>query len=111
MYLLVRIEKSDFRMNEIESKVEIVPLTDKLSMHFIYVPKGYEINNYSLEGHIMERVGKLNSFNRLKALSEFKKKYPNPKNTFGGILTRKGWDFIKHPNPTAFLVIPKNMME
>lgn len=90
----------------IESNVVFVELNDNVALKFVYIPDGYKVKSVTMEKAKVTRLCKLSSFNRVKLLSKMRADNPNTciVETFKKILTRRGWDFLKHPNPTAFVV-------
>lgn len=90
----------------IESNVVFVELNDNVALKFVYIPDGYKVKSVTMEKAKVKKLCKLSSFNKVKLLSELRDNNPdsNIVDTFKKILKRRGWDFIKHPNPTAFVV-------
>jgi hypothetical protein len=88
--------------NFIDTKVEIVEIDERLSIHFIYVPEGYNISKLSLSDHETKVIGRLKQFNRIKMLENWKKDNVNLVKVFTNILEKRGWDFNKFPNPIAY---------
>lgn len=86
-----------------ELKTVIISLTNEISMLFVYVPDGYDLSRYSIEVLEIQKIGRLNSFNRLKILKPWKKDN-NLVQLFKIALKREGWNFDKFPNPIAFLI-------
>ena len=88
--------------SEILTKHEIISITDKLSIHFIYVPIGYKVSNLSLSEHEVVKLTRLKNLNRSKLLHKWKLKVGNLSDFFAKQLKYKDWDFEKYPNPIAF---------
>lgn len=88
--------------NELSSKIEIVSIDDKFSIHFISIPEGYMVTNLNLELHKTWLIGRLNQFNRVKLLKPWRKGNKDLVAFFTDILQKRDWDFIKFPNPIAF---------
>jgi hypothetical protein len=85
-------------------KIEIVSINDKISIHFMHVPEGFNIMNLTYEHHQTKVIGKLKQFNRVKLLEKWKENNGNLVEIFTGILRERGWDFNKFPNPVAYAV-------
>jgi hypothetical protein len=98
-------------MKEIKTYVEIIGISKEFAIKFIYVPNGYSITKFNFEGHRMDKIGKLNSFNRLKILKSWRQKNNNLVKLFTELLLKKDWDFIKYPNPMAFLICDNRVLE
>jgi hypothetical protein len=98
-------------MVEMETHTEIIGLSKGISMLFIHVPEGYKCTEFSVENNRMEKVGKLNSFNRLKILKTWRKKDVNLVQIFTMALKIKDWDFEKYPNPFAFILVDNEIIE
>jgi hypothetical protein len=87
-----------------ETKISIIPLNEIYSIQFIYIPKGYVVKSQKIENHKVHKIGKLNSFNRIKILENWRKQIPNLKEHFTEILQKNGFDLKEFPNPLAFLI-------
>lgn len=85
--------------------IDWVFLDDIFTVQFIYCPKGFKVISNKLEGHLTKKIGKLNSFNRLKSLESWRDKKYNLVDKFKEVLIKKGWDFDKYPNPDANLIV------
>jgi hypothetical protein len=53
-----------------EVKMEIVGIDDKLSIHFLYIPKDFNIKSLNFDHHKTQIIGRLNQFNRIKILKK-----------------------------------------
>lgn len=89
-------------MNNIDTKYEIISINEKLSLHFVYVPEGFEISKIDLSEHETKKLSRLKNLNRVKLLSHWKKQNGCLVKCFEKILKSKNWDFDKFPNPTVF---------
>lgn len=85
-----------------ETKMEIVSIDDKLSIHFLYVPEGYDITKLTFEYHKTQVIGRLKQFNRVKLLQNWKQNNGDLVKIFTEILQKRGWDFSQFPNPVAY---------
>ncbi len=88
--------------NSIDTKVEIVEIDERVAIHFVYVPEGYNISKLSLADHETKVIGRLKQFNRIKLLQKWRKDNGNLVETFTKILEKRGWDFNQFPNPIAY---------
>ena len=88
--------------NSIDTKIEIVSINEKLSIHFLYVPDGYVVSKLSLSEHKTEVLGRLKQFNKLKYLKSWRKENENLVKIFTEVLEKRGWDFVQFPNPVAY---------
>lgn len=89
-------------MNSLETKYEIISINENISIHFIYVPKGYEIKKNDLEGFETKKLSRLKDLNRVRLIKHWKENNSCLVKFFTEVLNKKGWDFNKFPNPTAF---------
>lgn len=89
------------RSNEIDTRMEIVEIDEKFSVHFIYVPDGYNITSHKISEHKTQVIGRLKQFNRLKCISTWKQDHKDLVAFFSEILEKRGWDFRQFPNPIA----------
>ena len=94
------------KLTESDKAIQLIEITPKLIFMFIYVPDGYAVTGLLMEGHTGKKLGKLNSFNRIKLMSHWKEESGCLVKVFTKILLKKGWDFNKHPNPTAIAFTP-----
>ena len=85
-----------------ETKMEIVSIDEKLSIHFLYVPEGYVISKLTFESHKTQVIGRLKQFNRVKLLKTWKKDNGDLVKLFTEVLSKRGWDFGQYPNPVAY---------
>lgn len=85
-----------------ETKMEIVSIDEKLSIHFLYVPEGYIISKLTFEDHKTQVIGRLKQFNRVKLLKTWKKDNGDLVKLFTEVLSNRGWDFSQFPNPVAY---------
>lgn len=97
-------------MEEIKTHTQFIGISKEIAVQFIYAPSGYNVIKYSLEGHTMKKIGRLNSFNKLKSLNPWRK-HGNLVELFTKLLKAEKWDFKKFPNPYAFLVIYDEIIE
>lgn len=93
--------KSDLSNGSFESKMEIIDINDDFHLLFVYVPKNYKFSSHKLEGHKTKYLGKLNSFNRIKLLENWKFQQGCLVKFFTEVLKNRNWDFEKYPNPSA----------
>lgn len=89
------------RSNDIDTKMEIVEIDEKFSVHFIYVPEGYNITSHTITEHKTQVIGRLKQFNRLKCIASWKQDHKDLVAFFTQILEKRGWDFRQFPNPIA----------
>lgn len=89
--------------NTIETKIEVITITDEVTIHFLYVPEGYKFKKIVMEHHRTKLIGKLKQFNRIKLLASWKKENGDLVKLFSEALEKRGWDFKKFPNPTAYV--------
>jgi hypothetical protein len=80
---------------------EIVSINDKFFIYFLSIPNDYEISNFKVEHHKTHIIGRLNQFNRIKVLKNWKKEYGCLVKLFKEVLEKRGWDFREYPNPVA----------
>lgn len=85
-----------------EVKMEIVGIDDKLSIHFLYIPKDFNIKSLNFDHHKTQIIGRLNQFNRIKILKKQKEDNGDLVKLFTEILQKRGWDFESFPNPVAY---------
>ena len=85
-----------------ETKMAIVSIDDNLSIHFLYVPEGYNITKLTFEHHKTQVIGRLKQFNRVKLLQNWKQNNGDLVKIFTEILQKRGWDFNQYPNPVAY---------
>ena len=90
-------------MSEIKTRIEVVSISEEVSIHFLYVPEGYKFKKIVMEHHKTKLIGKLKQFNRIKILSVWKKDNRDLVKLFTDVLEKKGWDFKEFPNPTAYV--------
>jgi len=95
-------------VENLETRLEFVDVSEGVIFLFIYVPKGYELKSYTLENHKIHYLGKLNSFNRIKLMDKWKTKNGCLVKAFTKALKAKGWDFNRFPNPAASVAIYTN---
>ena len=88
--------------DSIDTKIEIVSINEKLSLHFLHVPDGYVVSKLSLSEHKTEVLGRLKQFNKLKHLKSWRKENENLVEIFTEVLEKRGWDFVQFPNPIAY---------
>lgn len=88
--------------DNLETKLEIIQISDVISIHFLYIPEGYTFKKITMDNHKTKLIGKLKQFNRLKLLSNWKEANGDLVKLFTEALEKKGWDFKKFPNPTAY---------
>jgi hypothetical protein len=86
-------------------KTEIVQVTDNLCIQFIYVPEDHRVSNLEVEGHETCFIGRLNQFNRIKLLQNWKNHHGDLERIFTAVLSSRGWDFNEFPNPGAFFLL------
>lgn len=84
-------------------KIALVQISDDLILLFVWIQNDYDFTKFSLEGHITEYLGKLNSFNRIKALSALRKNNIDLVTFFKNKLISDGWDINEYPNPSCFV--------
>ena len=89
----------------LETKLELVEISEGVIFQFVYIPKGYKLKSYTLENHKTHYLGKLNSFNRIKLLDKWKNENGCLVTAFTKVLEARGWDFTKFPNPVATVAI------
>jgi hypothetical protein len=99
----IKQEEMEENNNSIKTKMEIISINDKLSIHFLYVPKDYDITKLTFEQHKTRIIGRLNQFNRIKILECWKKDNVNLVKIFTRILQKRGWNFDLFPNPVAYI--------
>lgn len=85
-----------------ETKMEIFSIDDKLSIHFLNVPEGYNISKLNFEHHKTQVIGRLKQFNNVKLLHSWKKDNGDLVKIFADMLEKRGWDFSQYPNPVAY---------
>lgn len=86
-----------------ETAYEIIPITEKVSIHFVHVPDGHKLKKVTLEAHKIHKLSKLNSLNRVKKLNNLKPINGCLVKLFRDALTNRGWNFEKFPNPESFI--------
>ena len=85
-----------------ETKIEVVTISDDLIFQFFYVPKGFQVKECNIEGFKTEKIGNLNSFNRLKLFKKQRIRGENVVEIFKNMLKVRGWDLLKFPNPVVY---------
>lgn len=85
-----------------DTKYEIIAVNDDLSLHFIYVPEGYELSKVDLSEHETKKLSRLKNLNRVKMLKHWKDQNGCLVEFFKKVLISKGWDFKSFPDPTVF---------
>ena len=85
-----------------ETKIEVITINDNLVFQFFYIPEGFQVSECNLEGFRTEKIGRLNSFNRLKIFRKNRANGEDMVKGFTELLSKKGWDFSKFPNPIAY---------
>ena len=87
-----------------EAKIETIEIDKDTLMTFIYVPKGYKVSSYKIENANSFPIGYLNNFNRIKKIAKWKtEKCSDLVAVFKITLKNRNWDFVKFPNPYAFV--------
>lgn len=86
-----------------ETAYEIVSITKELSLHFVFIPDGYELKKFELSEHSTKKISRLKDLNRVKMLNHWKKENGCLVKAFEEILKRRNWNFDKFPNPMVFL--------
>ena len=86
-----------------ETAYEIIPITEKVSIHFVYVPDGHKLKKVDLENHKIHKLSKLNSLNRVKKLQKLKPINGCLVKLFREALIKRNWNFEKFPNPESFI--------
>lgn len=87
----------------IESKIEIISVDEKVSIHFIHVPDDYKVKKFDLSEHKTQVIGRLKQFNKYKIISSWKEGNKDLVKFFTQLLSERGWDFEKYPNPIGVL--------
>ena len=85
-----------------ETKIEVITINDNLIFHFFYIPDEFSVKEVNLDGFKTQKIGRLKSFNRLKLFKKHSAKGEDVVKGFTELLTQKGWDFSKFPNPIAY---------
>jgi len=86
-----------------ETAYEIIPITEKVSIHFVYVPEGHKLKKVELSGHKIHRLSKLNNLNRVEKLKNLRPINGCLVKLFRDALIKRNWDFDKFPNPESFM--------
>jgi len=94
-----------------ESKIELINISDDVMLVFLYVPKGYKQTKFTLTRYETKCIGHLNSFNRIKILSHLKKENKCLVSEFRKVLMSRGWDFAIYPNPTCTIAVSLDRIE
>ena len=85
-----------------KTKIEVITINDNLVFQFFHIPVGFHIKKVGLDGFKTQKIGRLKSFNRLKLFKKNRIKGEDVVKGFTELLTKKGWDFSKFPNPMAY---------
>lgn len=86
-----------------ETAYKIITITEKVSIHFVYVPEGHKLKNVVLTGHKIYKLSKLKNLNRVNKLKNLRPLNGCLVKLFRDMLTKKDWDFKKFPNPESFI--------
>ena len=86
-----------------ETAYEIIPITKKVSIHFVYVPDGHKLKKVNLENHKIHKLSKLKNLNRVDKLKNLRPINGCLVKLFTEALIKKNWNFEKFPNPESFI--------
>lgn len=78
---------------------------------FMHLPDDYTLKSMNVEGFEIKKLGRLNSLNRIKLISHWKKENGCLVTAFTKILNNENWNFENHPNPIAIAMVRKNINE